>query len=303
MAPPADDQAAQPRRGATSRRTMSDRATSSSCCLLMGAVTYPWRAVPLLAPGFDRLPTARHRVPAPGRPGRPGGPGRRGHPRRDRGFGRAPATGSGIELVAVVIGVAVVRWRRNVFLGILAAVLIVAVVRLRAADPRLISPAVGPSASRGRVPSRPDGNARSRRQERRPRHDRVDLQVLARCVVVAADRTQAVERGHAQAGRRVGVRGAAGRRVAEAEAEARGEGDGLLDEPRGDRAASPSASGGPSPRSSVVTSGTWFARGDRADLGLGRLEVRPGRAAQVDLERRPSRRRRWAGCHRGRRRR
>ena len=35
----------------------------------------------------------------------------------------------GIELVAVVIGVAVVRWRRNVFLGILAAVLIVAVVR------------------------------------------------------------------------------------------------------------------------------------------------------------------------------
>ena len=24
--------------------------------LLMGAVTYPWRAVPLLAPGFDRLP-------------------------------------------------------------------------------------------------------------------------------------------------------------------------------------------------------------------------------------------------------
>ena len=38
----------------------------------------------------------------------------------------------GVELVAVVIGVAVVRWRRNVFLGILAAVLIVAVVRLAA---------------------------------------------------------------------------------------------------------------------------------------------------------------------------
>ena len=24
--------------------------------LLMGAVTYPWRAIPMLAPGFDRLP-------------------------------------------------------------------------------------------------------------------------------------------------------------------------------------------------------------------------------------------------------
>jgi hypothetical protein len=36
----------------------------------------------------------------------------------------------GIELVGVVIGVVIVRWRRNVFLGILAAVLIVAIVRL-----------------------------------------------------------------------------------------------------------------------------------------------------------------------------
>jgi branched-subunit amino acid transport protein len=100
--------------------------------LLMGVVTYPWRAVPLLAPGFDRLPplaleylrlvgpavlaalAAVAILVATDAQG-------------------APRLQLGIEVAAVVIGVAVVRWRRNVFLGILAAVLIVAIVRLGSA--------------------------------------------------------------------------------------------------------------------------------------------------------------------------
>ncbi|HEY8167776.1 MAG TPA: AzlD domain-containing protein [Candidatus Limnocylindrales bacterium] len=97
--------------------------------LLMGAVTYPWRAVALLAPGFDRLPTLATeylRLVGPAVLAalaavailvvsvEPAG----------------QQLNVGIELVGVVIGVVIVRWRRNVFLGILAAVLIVAIVRL-----------------------------------------------------------------------------------------------------------------------------------------------------------------------------
>ena len=96
--------------------------------ILMGAVTYPWRAVPLLSPGFDRLPPLviayLHLV----------GPAVLAALAAVGILVVTEASGAhrlqiGIELVAVVIGVAVVRWRRNVFLGILASVLIVAVVR------------------------------------------------------------------------------------------------------------------------------------------------------------------------------
>lgn len=96
--------------------------------LLMGAVTYPWRAVPLLSPGFDRLPPLviayLHLV----------GPAVLAALAAVGILVVTEASGGhrlqiGIELVAVVIGVAVVRWRRNVFFGILAAVLIVAVAR------------------------------------------------------------------------------------------------------------------------------------------------------------------------------
>jgi branched-subunit amino acid transport protein len=97
--------------------------------LLMGAVTYPWRAVPLLAPGFDRLPPLALEYL------RLVGPAVLAALAAVAILVVADAQGAyrlhlGIELVAVVVGVAVVRWRRNVFLGILAAVLIVAVVRL-----------------------------------------------------------------------------------------------------------------------------------------------------------------------------
>ena len=97
--------------------------------LLMGAVTYPWRAVPLLAPGFDRLPPLALEYL------RLVGPAVLAALAAVAILVVTEASGAhrlqlGIELVAIVVGVAVVRWRRNVFLGILAAVLIVAVVRL-----------------------------------------------------------------------------------------------------------------------------------------------------------------------------
>ena len=97
--------------------------------LLMGAVTYPWRAVPLLAPGFDRLPPLALEYL------RLVGPAVLAALAAAAILVVTDASGAhrlqiGIELVAVLVGVAVVRWRRNVFLGILAAVLIVAIVRL-----------------------------------------------------------------------------------------------------------------------------------------------------------------------------
>ena len=97
--------------------------------LLMGAVTYPWRALPLLAPGFDRLPPLALEYL------RLVGPAVLAALAAAAILVVTEASGAhrlqiGIELVAVLVGVAVVRWRRNVFLGILAAVLIVAIVRL-----------------------------------------------------------------------------------------------------------------------------------------------------------------------------
>jgi len=97
--------------------------------LLMGAVTYPWRAVPLLAPGFDRLPPLAIEYL------RLVGPAVLAALAAVAilvvtDVDGAPRLQVGIELLAVVAGVAVVRWRRNLFLGILAAVVTVAVVRL-----------------------------------------------------------------------------------------------------------------------------------------------------------------------------
>jgi branched-subunit amino acid transport protein len=99
--------------------------------LLMGAVTYPWRAIPLLAPGFDRLPPLAIEYL------RLVGPAVLAALAAVAilvvtDVDGAPRLQIGIELLAVVVGVAVVRWRRNLFLGILAAVLIVAFVRFTA---------------------------------------------------------------------------------------------------------------------------------------------------------------------------
>lgn len=96
--------------------------------LLMAAVTYPSRAVPLLLPGFDRLPRVVDeylRLIGPGVLAALAavnvlvvvGP---------DGSGRLQA---GIELVAVVACVGVVAWRRSLLPGLLLAVGLVAVAR------------------------------------------------------------------------------------------------------------------------------------------------------------------------------
>ena len=61
-------------------------------------------------------------------------------------------------------------------------------------------------------------------EHRRSRHDRIDLEVLRRGVVVAANRPEAVEGRDAHAGRRVRVGRAAGRAVVHDEPETLGDG-------------------------------------------------------------------------------
>lgn len=96
--------------------------------VLMGAVTYPSRAVPLLAPGIERLPApvleylrlvapavlaalaAVDTMVATGSDGQ-------------------PAFHVGIEWVAVAAAIGLVWWRRNLFLGLVAAVAIAALAR------------------------------------------------------------------------------------------------------------------------------------------------------------------------------
>jgi branched-subunit amino acid transport protein len=96
--------------------------------VLMGAVTYPSRAVPLLAPGIERLPgpvleylrlvapavlaalAAVYTMVATGPDG-------------------VPELHVGIEWLAVLASVAIVWWRRNLFLGLLVAVAITAAAR------------------------------------------------------------------------------------------------------------------------------------------------------------------------------
>jgi len=102
--------------------------------VLMAAVTYPSRAVALLAPGIDRLPgwaLAYLRLVGPavlaalaavnvlvvaGADGR-------------------TSIHIGLEPAAVAVGVAIVAWRRNLFLGILAAVIVTAVTRAAGLSP------------------------------------------------------------------------------------------------------------------------------------------------------------------------
>jgi branched-subunit amino acid transport protein len=96
--------------------------------LLMGAVTYPSRALPILAPGIERLPPRALEYL------RLVGPGVLAAlaavsvliVREDSA---APTLHIGIEFAAVLAGIAVVRRRHNVFLGIAVAVVLVALVR------------------------------------------------------------------------------------------------------------------------------------------------------------------------------
>ena len=95
--------------------------------LLMGAVTYPSRALPLLAPGIERLPRkaleylqlvgpavlaalAAVAVMVETIDGK-------------------PAFHVGIEWLAVIASILLMWWRRNLFLGLAAGVTLVAVAR------------------------------------------------------------------------------------------------------------------------------------------------------------------------------
>lgn len=96
--------------------------------VLMGAVTYPSRAVPLLVPGIERLPPAALLYL------RLVGPAVLASIAASNALVRAGANGEtalgiGIEAAAVVACIALVAWRRNLFLGLVVAVLLVAAAR------------------------------------------------------------------------------------------------------------------------------------------------------------------------------
>ena len=95
--------------------------------ILMGAVTYPSRALPLLTPGIERLPRwaldylqlvgpavlaalAAVNVMVVSTDG-------------------GQAFHIGVEWLAVLVSIAIMAWRRNLFLGLALGVALVAVIR------------------------------------------------------------------------------------------------------------------------------------------------------------------------------
>lgn len=95
--------------------------------LLMGAVTYPSRAVPLLAPGIERLPPfalAYLRLVGPAVLAALAAVNVMVVPVDGR-----PAFHVGVEWLAVIAAVAITAWRGNLFLGLVAGVGLVAAAR------------------------------------------------------------------------------------------------------------------------------------------------------------------------------
>ena len=97
--------------------------------VLMALVTYPSRAIPLLAPGFDRLPPRALEYL------RLVGPAVLASIAASQIFVN-PSAGStgpsfhvGVEWLAVAACIAIVAWRRNLLLGLVVAVVIVAGAR------------------------------------------------------------------------------------------------------------------------------------------------------------------------------
>jgi branched-subunit amino acid transport protein len=96
--------------------------------LLMGAVTYPSRALPLLVPGVERLPApalAYLRLV---------GPAVLASLAAANTFVVAAPDGAvhlqlGVEALAVLACLGLSAWRRNLFIGLLVAVAIVAIAR------------------------------------------------------------------------------------------------------------------------------------------------------------------------------
>ena len=95
--------------------------------MLMAAVTYPSRAVPLLAPGIERLPHGARLYL------RLVGPSVLAALAATSVMiattGGRPAFRVGVEWVAVAAAIAIMAWRRNLFLALAVAVVLVAVAR------------------------------------------------------------------------------------------------------------------------------------------------------------------------------
>ena len=96
--------------------------------LLMGAVTYPARALPLLVPGIDRLPPlalAYLRLVGPAVLGALAAV-NTAIVVDEAGHGHVQV---GVVWLAVAVCVGLVAWRKNLFLGLIAAVVLAAAVR------------------------------------------------------------------------------------------------------------------------------------------------------------------------------
>lgn len=96
--------------------------------VLMGAVTYPSRALPMLAPGIERLPPivlGYLRLVGPAVLGTLAAV----SVAIVAGTGAKASFHVGIAWLGIGLAVAVVVWRRNLFLGLIAAVLVTAVGR------------------------------------------------------------------------------------------------------------------------------------------------------------------------------
>ncbi len=96
--------------------------------LLMGAVTFPSRALPMFAPGIERLPPRALLYL------RLVGPAVLASLAAANTVVLASPDGTnrlhvGIEAAGVLVCLALVAWRRNLFLGLVAGVSLVAVVR------------------------------------------------------------------------------------------------------------------------------------------------------------------------------
>ncbi len=96
--------------------------------LLMGAVTYPSRAVPLLLPGIEQLPDAVHAYL------RLVGPAILASLAAVNALVFVTPDGDaqfhvGVEALAVIVCVGVVAWRRNLLLGLVASMALVAIAR------------------------------------------------------------------------------------------------------------------------------------------------------------------------------
>jgi branched-subunit amino acid transport protein len=96
--------------------------------VLMAAVTYPSRAVPLLLPAFERLPPRVLEYL------RLVGPAVLAALATSavlvaRDAAGRPTVVVGIELLAVAVAAGIVRWRHNLLLALVVAVVLVALVR------------------------------------------------------------------------------------------------------------------------------------------------------------------------------